>query len=154
DPNRNAGSLSLFFAHGRHFATGPVYDVGNHPIAIAAADFDGDGHPDLGVIWTDFGGGFQVLHGHGDGPLAYPAAGTAPAVPAALATGDFDRDGLFDFALATRSPDAVAVELTRFAPDKSVYFDSPTPAAAPLSVPIHADVNGDGVADVLVVDQA
>jgi hypothetical protein len=79
------------------FDTGPA--VNESPVAVAAADFNRDGRPDLAVANSETGtigilinkpGGFRAPH--------TVSTGGADADPADVTTGDFNRDGKTDIA--------------------------------------------------------
>src|SRR5215211_7748431 len=70
------------------FTQAPVYPVGSDIRSVAAADFDGDGHPDLAVANADLSSVTVLLKvGRGE-----PAISTTYAVgesPQKVTTGDF-----------------------------------------------------------------
>jgi uncharacterized protein (TIGR03437 family) len=73
--------------------------------AIAVADFNGDGHPDVAVLLhnTSLGAASDqmlIYLGNGTGTFAAPLASAAGVYPSALAVGDFNRDGKLDVAVA------------------------------------------------------
>src|SRR5215470_20452674 len=73
----------------KDFVTAPF------PTAVAAADINGDGVPDL-VVTNDFANNVSVLLGNGDG--TYQAAvnfGTGMH-PVSITVADFDGDGVLD----------------------------------------------------------
>ncbi len=99
------------------------------PTALAAADFDGDGVPDLITAYATESGGLLTLH-RGNADSIYPnspdaqahkAQGTfvkqpfypeakvlsIPNAPDWLAAGDFDADGHCDLVVAGRADDAL-----------------------------------------------
>jgi hypothetical protein len=66
-------------------------------VALAVADFNGDGVPDLAA--ADFNtGSVSVLMGNGDGTFAPPVNYAAGGTSIRVLTGDFDRDGSPDLA--------------------------------------------------------
>jgi hypothetical protein len=75
------------------------YPVGTGPAAVAVADFNGDGTPDLAVA-NSSSGDVSILLGNGDGTFqAAVNFNAAMPNPEALATGDFNQDGKADLAV-------------------------------------------------------
>src|SRR4051812_902831 len=70
---------------------------------IAAADFNGDGDPDI-LLLPSPGNAVKVYRGHGDGTFAPPVS-IADGLPSAgaLAMGDFNNDGRQDIVVAGTS---------------------------------------------------
>ncbi len=120
---------------------------------VVAADFNGDGIPDLAVIDSD-NSALDILLGNGDGTFA--AETTNPIVsgiPLNFATGDFNGDGKTDLAV-TQTNGTIAILLGNgdgtFAASGSVNSasgGSPSPIAV-------ADFNGDGNLDIAVTGGA
>ena len=79
----------------------PGYD----PTAIAVADFNQDGIPDLAVYNFDYGGSntsISIFLGKGDGTFttaASPATPTGAYAPDRFVVGDFNQDGIPDLAV-------------------------------------------------------
>jgi hypothetical protein len=119
----------------------------------ALADFDGDGRPDL-LMRDACCAGFPVvalLRGRGDG--TFESKRTVSTVyPAALATGDFNRDGKMDFAVADALSSSVQVY--------PGLGDGTFGAAVPLTTPdrvmrIHVDdLNEDDIPDMVFMQTA
>jgi len=134
------------------------YTVGNAPISVAIADFNGDGHPDLAVA-NQKDGTVSILLGNGDGTFAAQTtvtlpAGTAAVSPSALATGDFDGDGNLDIAVTDSANNDVVI---LFGDGKGNFAPSTTAATYPTgTTPVAllvSDFNGDSIPDLAVVDQ-
>ncbi len=53
------------------FITAPTYAVGNSPQAMAVADFNHDGVPDLAVVNSGVSGTVSILLGKGDGSVPF-----------------------------------------------------------------------------------
>jgi hypothetical protein len=91
---------------------GSAVMVGPRPVALAAADFDGDGHLDLAIA-DETEQSLRVLLGDGTGGFT-PGSGLPPMpTVAALATGDLDGDGLPDLVAAAPIDRAIHVLLDR-----------------------------------------
>ncbi len=86
------GSASGKLTTGNTYSTG----TGSFPGAIAVADINGDGKPDLVVSVF---AGLVTLLGNGDGTFRTGPSTAAPAEGPYLATGDFNKDGKVDVAL-------------------------------------------------------
>lgn len=111
------GSVTVLLGNeGGTFKPGASLDM--NALAVAIADMDGDGKPDL-VIPTrtiDIAPGpgtIMVLLGNGDGTFrngsSYVADLWGGSSQASVSAGDFDGDGHIDVAVASTSEDTVAV---------------------------------------------
>ena len=76
----------------------PAIPQGTSLSDVFAADFDGDGHPDVAVL---HGGDLAIFRGVGDGRLHLPYQYPTTAGQVALAGGDLDHDGDIDLVAAT-----------------------------------------------------
>ncbi|MGA2131844.1 MAG: VCBS repeat-containing protein [Bryobacteraceae bacterium] len=78
----------------------PMVYPATKPAAVAVADFNGDGKPDLAV--AQHGGSVGILLGDGKGhfgeAVSYPAGG---GIMASLAVKDFNGDGKPDLAVTS-----------------------------------------------------
>ena len=82
-----------------NFAAAVNYAVGSTPEAIAIADFNKDGRPDLAV--ANFGGNnVSILIGNGDGTFRSTTAFHTGSRPLSVIAADFNHDGNMDLALA------------------------------------------------------
>jgi hypothetical protein len=80
------------------FAPPKIYAAGTSPTAVAVADFNGDGQPDIAVA-NSGSGNVSILLNNGDGTLRGPVNFNAGAVPQAIAVGDFNGDDKPDLAV-------------------------------------------------------
>ncbi len=166
----NAGTttLSVFFNTTAPGATLPAFaarqaiDVGDKPEFVAAGDLNGDGRPDLAV--ASVSGNFTTVLFNTTLPASAVAAfaamppfttGTSPSY---VAIADLNGDGRPDLAVAAAAGPAVWTLLNRTVPGDSDGAFSAASAhagggtnAAAVAV---ADMNADGVADLVVGDLA
>ena len=140
--------------------------TGSNPVSEVTGDFNGDGIPDLAVLWSNsiYGGTFSVtiLFGKGDGTFT-----TGPTVqPAGVLSyptmigGDFNGDGKADLAVLSYNAPFVSYITVllgngdgTFGPPQTshVYNQPATGGDVILGTLATADFNGDGKLDVAVV---
>ena len=168
--NFNAGSTALSAGILAGQLLQRDFSVGTAPVALAVADFNGDGFPDLVVANRGDGttnGSVSILLGAGDGsfgtqtPITIPGitlpAGTPSAIPSnpsGVAVGDFDGDGHLDLAVTDSSNNDVMIlfgdGLGNFA--AATAASSFATGIAPAAL-LAADLDGDGTVDLAVVNQ-
>jgi hypothetical protein len=138
-------------------------DLGENPGepgAIATADFNGDGQPDLAFSEpcellppcnVQSTGNVKILLGRPDG--TFSVASTVPVnnLPTALATGDFNGDGKIDIAVANYGAATVTILLNdghgKFTPVPSTIPVDLTPTSIAVG-----DFNRDGKLDLAVAN--
>jgi sugar lactone lactonase YvrE len=125
-------------------------------VSYAVADLNGDGIPDLFV--KDYFGTYDVLLGNGDGTFTVKGSPFGPSSETgSFIVGDFNNDGI---------PDVAAINAAEYAPTGNVTIflgngdgtftvegSSPTLGYNPTAIAT-ADINGDGNADLILVQQS
>ena len=149
---------------GYSFSAAQAFAAGSYPDSVTAADVNGDGKPDLIVV--------DNARGIGSGNVSVLLNTTAPgATVPSFATGqtfatgngpnwvtaaDLNGDGLPDLIVANYSDNTVSVLLNTTAPGATTpsFANQQTFATGsfPFSVTA-ADVNGDGLPDLIVANQ-
>jgi Ca2+-binding RTX toxin-like protein len=154
------------------FAVGSTVPLGNTPGQLALADVNGDHRLDIISVNTgeepsssptDFAAGvgsppggtsqIDVLLGNGNGTFAAPATVSAGNEADALAIGDFNGDGKPDVAVASYSGNSVDVLLNNYAGHATVIPPSTIAVGSHPDDVVRADVNNDGIADLIVANK-
>ncbi|MCM3677334.1 FG-GAP-like repeat-containing protein [Peribacillus simplex] len=151
--NLPSNQVSVFFNNGAAVfapAPGSPYSVGNNPIAITAADLNGDGFIDIAtanVATSDV----SILLNNGSGMFSPGTTVPLPldSFPFDIITADFNCDGIADLATANPGSTNVSVLLNngnaQFSVTNFPVVSSPQGLTA-------ADLNGDGSADLVVTN--
>jgi hypothetical protein len=139
------------------------FTVGNEPVGVVVADFNGDGKPDLAVLNQASGTVSVLLNNTAVGAQtpSFAAAQTfsVPARPASIAAGDFNNDGKPDLAVVGYSYDSgLLLLLNSTVPDQNTLQFTPqavnyTGQNGPVFVAA-ADLNGDGKTDLAIANYA
>jgi len=124
-------------------------------VTYAVADLNGDGIPDLFV--KDYFGTYDVLLGSGDGTFTVVGSPFGPSSETgSFIVGDFNNDGIPDVAAINAAEYAPTGNITIFLGNGDGTFtvagSSPALDYNPTAIAT-ADVNGDGNADLIVVQQ-
>jgi len=144
------------------FTPQTTFAAGSGPSAVATADFNGDGRPDLVVVNQNTPGGtVSVLlnttaRGAGAPTFAAPVTFAVGNYPDAVVVGDFNGDGKLDLAVVNNQDGTVSVLLNTTPVGATVpsFAGQVTFAVGsnPVSVAM-GDFNGDGKFDLAVVNQ-
>ena len=123
-----------------------------YPVSAVAADFNGDGYDDLAVAELLNNTVLVFLNSEigflSSSPISIPAGSS----PQSIAAGDFNGDGKLDLAVADSDSNSVAILLGDGAGNFAASPAGPIPAGnTPFFVAV-GDFNGDGRADMSVVD--
>jgi hypothetical protein len=146
DPYQSEISILLGNGDGT-FQGHQEYLTGNHPVAIATADLNGDGKLDLVIVDLN-DNKVAVLLGNGDGTFKAHVDYATGNGPSSVAIGDFNSDGKLDLAVANNTDNTVAILLG----NGDGTFQGPIPfptATLPNSVVV-GDFNADGKLDLAV----
>jgi hypothetical protein len=143
------------------FGAQQPFSAGAGPFSVVAADFNGDGLPDLAIADSNSNTVSILLNTTAPGattPSFAPSQDFATAAsPESVVVGDFNGDGKPDLAVVEQGADAVSVLLnTTVSGSATASFaprqDFPT-GAGPVSAAV-GDFNGDGEPDLAVVNQS
>jgi hypothetical protein len=123
---------------------------GGYAEAVAAGDFNGDGHQDILMSFINAGNGLYVLPGRGDGTFGEPIASAPNESFTTIAVADFNGDGKLDVAAAVQGADFVSVFMGKG--DGTFGSETDVPAGQSIYSIVAADFNGDGKPDLAVAN--
>jgi hypothetical protein len=104
-----AGTVSILINNGNGtFQSAASPTTGVAPVALAAADLNGDNIVDLAVVYgSTTNTGVSLLFGNGDGSFQSAVALTTEVNPTSILVGDFDLDGVTDLAITHQNETTV-----------------------------------------------
>jgi serine/threonine protein kinase/uncharacterized protein (DUF2141 family) len=141
--NRSSAAARSIFGPAVH------YPAGTFPRALAVADFNHDGRPDLAVV-NGTADTVSVLLGGPDATVATAVPYATGKDPVHLAIGDLNRDGQLDVVAANRASHTVSVLLGHRGGTLRNAVSFPT-GKGPVCVAL-ADFNRDGRLDLVTAD--
>ncbi len=146
----NGSQLLVFNGQGHGlFSSATVYNVPTpHPSSLLVGDFNGDGSSDL-VTGDATNGKLAVILNDGDGNFLAPTLLNGGPDVRSVAVGDFNGDGQQDIA-TLNTPENTITLLEGTGTGKFLQpFTAATASGSPADL-VTSDINGDGVADLVV----
>ncbi|HYW47743.1 MAG TPA: VCBS repeat-containing protein [Bryobacteraceae bacterium] len=141
--NASSNEFTMFVTSAGVVVSPHLHSLGRSPYAIAAADLNGDHHPDL-VISDPAGGKIYVVLTPTSGPYPNPVTYSLGSQPAALAIADLNRDGKPDVIAA----DQTGIDVLLGNGDGTLGAVRTVAAGGSLNSVTIADFNSDGKPDV------
>jgi hypothetical protein len=144
----------------KSFAIRQTFATGNAPGSVAAADLNGDGEPDL-IVPNELDDTVSVLlnttvPGATTSSFAAQQTFSVGNFPDSVTAADVNGDGLPDLIVANSNDNTVSVLLNTTAPGATTFSFATQQTFATGSSPnsvTAADVNGDGLPDLIVANQ-
>jgi len=138
----NPSGVAVLLGDGKgNFANPVIYPTDDLPFGLALGDLNKDGIPDLIATTSQ---NLDVFMGKGDGTFKPYVEYTPAGFPFTVTTGDFDGDGKVDVALTSTS----GLEL--FFGNGNGTFSARVGFMASGGPMFAADLNGDGIDDILI----
>jgi hypothetical protein len=125
-------------------------DAGVAPSFVALGDFNRDGALDAAVANVGPPGSVTIHLGAGNGTFAAAPPVDGGPSPHAIAVADLNRDGRLDLVVSNLFDARIVVLLGNGAGGFAATPSSPIVTGSSPGPPVAADVNGDGIPDILV----
>ena len=121
---------------------------------FAVADLNGDGIPDL-IVANGLGNNIFVYLGLPSGQFASPQEFSVGADPVDITVSDLNGDGVPDLVVVNKQSNDLSIFFGQAHGDNWTLTSGPTlqVGAEPVATTV-ADVNGDGIPDILVANSA
>jgi hypothetical protein len=164
--NQASNTMSVLLGKGDGtFQPRTDYATGASPAGVAVGDFNCDGKLDVAVA-NKGANSVSILLGNGDGTFGAKTDIALPLTPVALTVGDFNGDGKADIAVATFNATQDSATMLRGNGDGTFQLPVTTVsdtipfvggndlglAGTGVSTILSGDFNGDGHADLVVVN--
>ena len=132
---------------------GSPYTVGNDPYSLNAADFNGDGRPDVATI-NGSSNDVSVFLRQAGGGFAQEAGSpiTVGSGPSGAAVGDYNGDGLADLAVSSFVQGNVSVLLRQPGGGFALEGGAAIPLGTRISAVAAGDFNSDGRIDLAATE--
>ncbi len=127
-----------------------TYRIGHGPYGIVAADFNGDGLPDLAVV-NRGDNSVSILLNSGDGTFQLNNTYPVGSGPLEIVAADFNGDGIQDLAVTSSGSDTVSVLIGNGDGTFQQHVDYPT-GSGPYGIVV-ADFNGDHIPDLATANE-
>jgi hypothetical protein len=150
DGRIGVGHVFIYLGRGDgSFQTAVSYNVGSSAFAMAVADVNGDGNPDL-IVANELSANVGVLLGNADGTFQAQVTYATGALPIFVAVGDFNGDGWPDLAVVNTGAKSVGILLNK-ADGTGTFLAQVTYATGPSGRGVAVgDFNNDGILDLAV----